>query len=86
MAPNLWGLPGQAVPEDGWLVPNDAPGFGLDVSPGWILPVATRLAINSSMTSHRVVACKSVTICSLLRMSPKSINRRVDPYPNPNFA
>ncbi len=26
-----WGLPGQAVPRDGWLVPNDAPGFGLDL-------------------------------------------------------
>ena len=24
-------LPGQAVPENGWLVPSDAPGFGLDV-------------------------------------------------------
>jgi len=26
-----WGLPGQAVPKDGWLVPNDAPGFGLEL-------------------------------------------------------
>jgi L-rhamnonate dehydratase len=27
-----WGLPGQAVPKDGWLTPSDAPGFGLEVS------------------------------------------------------
>lgn len=27
-----WGMPGQAVPKSGWLVPNDAPGFGLEVS------------------------------------------------------
>lgn len=31
-----WGLPGQAVPEDGWLVPNDGPGFGLEISPDWV--------------------------------------------------
>jgi L-rhamnonate dehydratase len=35
-----WGLPGQALPKDGWLVPNDAPGFGLDVRPEWITPYA----------------------------------------------
>jgi len=33
-----WGLPGQAVPKDGWLVPNDAPGFGLEVSEAQIEP------------------------------------------------
>lgn len=25
-------LPGQAVPENGWLVPSDAPGFGLEIT------------------------------------------------------
>ena len=33
-----WGLPGQAVPKDGWLVPSDAPGFGLELLPEWIEP------------------------------------------------
>ena len=28
-----WNLPGQALPKDGWLIPNDAPGFGLDIPP-----------------------------------------------------
>ena len=28
-----WNLPGQALPKDGWLVPNDAPGFGLEIPP-----------------------------------------------------
>src|ERR1035437_10609503 len=40
---------------------------------GVILPVATRLLINSSIASQRLVARKSVMICSLLRISPKSI-------------
>ena len=31
-------LPGQAVPREGWLVPSDAPGFGLDIPPQWITP------------------------------------------------
>ncbi len=29
-------LPGQAVPKDGWLVPNDASGFGLEMPGEWI--------------------------------------------------
>ena len=33
-----WGLPGQAVPKDGWLVPSDAPGFGLEISEDWLSP------------------------------------------------
>jgi len=33
-----WGLPGQAVPKDGWLVPNDAPGFGLELPEDWFAP------------------------------------------------
>jgi L-rhamnonate dehydratase len=33
-----WGQPGQAIPKDGWLVPNDAPGFGLEISPDSITP------------------------------------------------
>ena len=35
-----WGLPGQAMPVDGWLVPSDAPGFGLDILEDWIKPFA----------------------------------------------
>jgi L-rhamnonate dehydratase len=35
-----WGLPGQAMPKDGWLVPNDAPGFGLEIDPDWVTPYA----------------------------------------------
>jgi L-alanine-DL-glutamate epimerase-like enolase superfamily enzyme len=26
------------VPKDGWLVPSDAPGFGLDIKAEWIEP------------------------------------------------
>ena len=33
-----WGLPGQAVPRDGWLVPSDAPGFGLEIPEDWFVP------------------------------------------------
>jgi L-rhamnonate dehydratase len=35
-----WGLPGQAVPKDGWLVPSDAPGFGLHATDSMIEPYA----------------------------------------------
>jgi L-rhamnonate dehydratase len=31
-------LPGVAIPEEGWLVPNDAPGFGLAVPEAWLVP------------------------------------------------
>lgn len=33
-----WRLPGQAVPENGWLVPSDAPGFGLEIAEEWLTP------------------------------------------------
>ena len=33
-----WGLPGQACPQDGWLVPSDAPGFGLELEAAWLTP------------------------------------------------
>lgn len=33
-----WALPGQAVPRDGWLVPSDASGFGLEIPPDWLTP------------------------------------------------
>jgi len=33
-----WRLPGQAIPVDGWLTPNDAPGFGLDIPTDWFAP------------------------------------------------
>ena len=33
-----WALPGQAVPKDGYLVPNDAPGFGLEIPDDWYEP------------------------------------------------
>lgn len=32
------GIPGMAVPQDGWLTPSDAPGFGLEISEDWITP------------------------------------------------
>ncbi len=31
-------LPGMAVPKDGWLVPSDAPGFGLEIQDSWLTP------------------------------------------------
>ena len=33
-----WQLPGQATPQDGWLTPNDAPGFGLELPTQWFSP------------------------------------------------
>ena len=33
-----WRLPGQAIPVDGWLTPNDAPGFGLEIPTEWFAP------------------------------------------------
>ena len=30
--------PGQAIPKDGYLVPNDAPGFGLEFPDSWFEP------------------------------------------------
>jgi len=33
-----WRLPGQAVPHDGWLVPSDSPGFGLEIKEEWLMP------------------------------------------------
>jgi len=33
-----WALPGMALPRDGWLVPSDAPGFGLDIPREWLTP------------------------------------------------
>lgn len=33
-----WNLPGQALPQDGWLVPNNAPGFGLEIPDTWLRP------------------------------------------------
>jgi L-rhamnonate dehydratase len=35
-----WGLPGQAIPKDGWLTPSNAPGFGLEVTAEQIRPYA----------------------------------------------
>jgi len=31
-------VPGEAIPVDGWLVPNDAPGFGLEIAESWLTP------------------------------------------------
>jgi L-rhamnonate dehydratase len=31
-------LPGQPIAKDGWLVPSDAPGFGIDIPEAWITP------------------------------------------------
>jgi L-rhamnonate dehydratase len=33
-------LPGLPLPEDGYLVPNEAPGFGLDIPADWLEPYA----------------------------------------------
>ena len=33
-----WRLPGQAYPKDGWLIPSDAPGFGLEIPEAWLSP------------------------------------------------
>lgn len=33
-----WRLPGQAIPQDGYLVPSDAPGFGLEIPEEWLTP------------------------------------------------
>jgi L-rhamnonate dehydratase len=30
--------PGQAIPRDGWLVPSDSPGFGLEIKEEWLVP------------------------------------------------
>ena len=35
---DVWRLPGQAVPKDGYIVPNDAPGFGLEIPEEWLMP------------------------------------------------
>lgn len=31
-------VPGEAIPQDGWLVPSDAPGFGLEIDETWLTP------------------------------------------------
>lgn len=33
-----WRLPGQSTPQDGWLTPSDAPGFGLEIPENWLEP------------------------------------------------
>ncbi|MCU0521917.1 MAG: L-rhamnonate dehydratase [Anaerolineae bacterium] len=33
-------IPGQAVAKDGWLVPSDAPGFGMEIAEQWVTPFA----------------------------------------------
>ena len=34
-------IPGVAVPRDGKLIPSDAPGFGMDIKPEWLVPAWT---------------------------------------------
>jgi L-rhamnonate dehydratase len=34
--------PGLALPKDGWLLPSDAPGFGLDIPEAWLTPYFER--------------------------------------------
>ena len=36
--PDGWRIPGQPLPVDGWLEPNDAPGFGMEIDAEWITP------------------------------------------------
>ena len=31
-------IPGMAMPKDGYVVPSDAPGFGMEIKPEWIAP------------------------------------------------
>lgn len=38
---NGWRLPGQAVPKDGWLVPSDSSGFGLEIDETWLTPYSS---------------------------------------------
>ena len=46
-------IPGMAMPIDGYLIPNDAPGFGLDIQPDWIEPYATQSTeIDISLRSY----------------------------------
>ncbi len=33
-----WRLPGEAYPQNGYLVPSDAPGFGLEIPQSWLTP------------------------------------------------
>jgi len=33
-----WRTRGQSLPEAGWMRPNDAPGFGLEIEEEWIEP------------------------------------------------
>jgi L-rhamnonate dehydratase len=32
-------IPGMAMPKDGYLIPSDAPGFGMEVEEAWIIPL-----------------------------------------------
>lgn len=34
-------IPGEPIPQDGWLTPSDGPGFGMDVPESWIEPFFT---------------------------------------------
>jgi len=34
--------PGLPLPKDGWLLPSDAPGFGLDIPEAWLTPYSDR--------------------------------------------
>lgn len=31
-------IPGEPIPQDGWLTPSDGPGFGMDIPTSWIEP------------------------------------------------
>ncbi|MDA1189978.1 MAG: L-rhamnonate dehydratase [Chloroflexi bacterium] len=31
-------IPGMAMPKDGYITPSDAPGFGMEIMPEWVLP------------------------------------------------
>lgn len=35
-----WRYPGQSLPKDGWITPNDAPGFGMEIHKDQITPYA----------------------------------------------
>jgi hypothetical protein len=43
-------VPGQAVPEQGYLVPSDAAGFGLEIPEEWLEPFFARAAPDAGAT------------------------------------
>jgi L-rhamnonate dehydratase len=45
-------IPGMAMPVDGNLVPNDAPGFGMDIDADWITPYSGPADIDVTLRTY----------------------------------